>query len=262
MLHFDAVTDRFSVFLKQLPSEITHVFLPFGIVNPELCAKDPLGTADCNVRAIKRVLSDCFDAGLVPVFLSTDYVFDGTRGLRSEDEVQCPNTEYGRQKSSVERWLQEVKAPWLIARLSKVVSGDVDTHSVLGPWIKDVRAGNRMRTATDQIFSPALVDDIARALVELARGRHTGIYHVAGPQALSRHALNMLLVEAMRDVDPSIVASVEECTLRDIPFIERRPLDTSLSVAKMRSTLDWSFTTMADACRAIASSLGAKAARH
>jgi dTDP-4-dehydrorhamnose reductase len=35
----------------------------------------------------------------VPIFVSTDYVYDGTRGMRVEDE----HTEYGRQKTAVER---------------------------------------------------------------------------------------------------------------------------------------------------------------
>ena len=252
MIRFDATSEKLVDLLRRLPSDISHVFVPFGTVNPELCAKEPEATAGTNVDAVIRVLRDALDAGLVPIFVSTDYVFDGTRGSRTEDEPQNPNTEYGRQKAIVERWLQEVQAPWLITRLSKVVNGDPTIHSVLGPWVNDIRAGKLMRSATDQIFSPALVDDIARALIQLAEQGRTGIFHVAGPEALSRYALNKLLVDAVRTVAPTVDAVVEPCSLREIPFREFRPLNTSLSVTKLESVLESPFCRMVDLCDQIA----------
>ena len=96
--------------------------------------------------------------GATPVYLSTDYVFDGSRSLRREDELQAPNREYGRQKAAVEQWLQSRPETWVIARLSKVVSGHRNIHSVLGQWVNDICEGKTMRSATDQVFSPAHVE--------------------------------------------------------------------------------------------------------
>jgi len=238
--------------LRDLPNDMSHVFVPYGLINPEACARDPVATAKVNVDGVVRLLEDAFAAGLKPIFVSTDYVYDGTRGMRTEDEPQSPNTEYGRQKAAVERWLQARPEPWLIARLSKVVSGDTATHSVLGQWVNDIRAGTPMRSATDQVFSPAHVDDIAGALVALAEADLTGIYHVAGPAPLSRYDLNVMLVDAVRAADPGLSPAVEPCSLRDIPFLERRPLDTSLSVAKLRGATGSPFRSMAQACREVA----------
>jgi dTDP-4-dehydrorhamnose reductase len=251
LVHFDAVNRGLSDLRRALP-DLSHVFVPFGLINPELCARDPAGTAKINVDSVVRLLQDAIDARLVPIFVSTDYVYDGTRGMRVEDEPQIPNTEYGRQKTAVERWLQGRVEPWLIARLSKVVSGDTGTHSVLGQWVNDIRAGKRMRSATDQIFSPAFVDDVAAAMIQLAETGATGIFHVAGPEPISRYDLNVLLVEAARWVDPTVTSMVETCSLREIPFLESRPLNTSLSTAKLEATIDWRFRSMAEVCRDIA----------
>ena len=77
------------------------------------------------------------DAGLVPVFVSTDYVYDGRKISPAEDEPQTPNTEYGRQKTAVERWLADRNEPWLITRLfPKFVSGDTTTPQRTGPMGK------------------------------------------------------------------------------------------------------------------------------
>ena len=252
LAQFDAVTGRLSDLLRALPEDITHVFVPFGTINPEQCARDPAGTRRVNVDSVIRLLEDAFSAGLVPIFVSSDYVYDGTRPLRTEDEPQSPNTEYGRQKAAVEHWLETRHETWLVARLSKVVSGDTATHGILGPWVRDIRNGRAMRSATDQIFSPALVDDAAGAMVRLAEANLRGIYHVAGPETMSLYDLNRLLVEQVRAVDPRVDASLESCSLRGIPSLELRPLNTSLSIAKLQAAIAWPFIPMADLVRRIA----------
>ena len=251
LIAFDAAKDRLSDLLSEAPGDYTHLFVFYGVVNPNQCAKDPQATAAINVDAAIRLMSDAQNAGLIPVYLSTDYVFDGSRPFRMEDEPTCPTTEYGRQKAAVENWLIGTDHPWLIARLSKVVGPETDTHSVLGQWVNDIRDMRAMRSATDQVFSPAWVDDIARALAELARLQVNGIVHVAG-DAYSRFDLNRLLVEAVKSVDSRVVAEVEPCLLGDIPFAEPRPLNTSLSTSRMASILPWSFTSMADLSAMIA----------
>jgi dTDP-4-dehydrorhamnose reductase len=252
LVRFDALTHGFADLRREMRGDFTHVILAHGAINPEQCARDPAGTAKVNVESITRLMSEIMAAGLTPVFLSTDYVFDGTRGLRTEDEPQCPNTEYGRQKAAVEQWLQARSEPWLVARLSKVVSGDRNIHSVLGQWVNDIVAGKPMRSATDQIFSPLHVDDIAAAIIKLAEQGDTGIYHVAGPDPLSRYDLNKLLVGCIQAVDSGVRAVVDPCSLRDINFLELRPLNTSISVEKLRKAVDIPLRSMAQVCREIA----------
>jgi dTDP-4-dehydrorhamnose reductase len=254
MVPFDATRSRLFELLRQLPDDISHVFVPFGLVNPDQCARDPAGTAEINVASVIRVLGDVLDAGIVPVFVSTDYVYDGRKPSPAEDEPQTPNTEYGRQKAAVERWLTARSEPWLITRLSKVVSGDTATHSVLGQWVNDIRQGKPMRSATDQVFCPASVNDIAGAMIKLAENDLQGIFHVAGPESLSRYDLNVMLMDAIRAVDGRVRATVERCSLRDIPFLEERPLNTSLSTQKLRTAIAWQFQSMSNLCHEIAES--------
>jgi dTDP-4-dehydrorhamnose reductase len=132
------------------------------------------------------------------------------------------------------------------------VSGETTTPGILGPWINDIRNGRPMRSATDQIFSPAFVGDVVGAMIRLAEANLRGIYHVAGPEPFSRYDLNRLLVESIRAVDARVEASVGSCRLRDITSLERRPLDTSLSIAKLQAAIAWPFVSMADLVRAIA----------
>src|SRR3954447_220240 len=73
------------------------IFLLHGNANPDFCAKNPELTRQANVVGMKRLIRESWEIGALPVYMSTDYVFDGTRGLRTENEPRSPTTEYGRQ---------------------------------------------------------------------------------------------------------------------------------------------------------------------
>src|ERR1700722_9165242 len=93
LIRYDAVAGRFSELLSTLPDDLTHVFVPFAVSNPETCALDPAATAGINVDSAIRLMEDAFSAGLVPIFVSSDYVYDGEKPLRREYEPQTPTTE-------------------------------------------------------------------------------------------------------------------------------------------------------------------------
>jgi dTDP-4-dehydrorhamnose reductase len=57
-----------------------------------------------------------------------------------------------------------------------------------GSFFKSLWDGTRDGTLfTDDIRCPVHVADLAAALLELASGNDSGIHHVAGPDAVSRH---------------------------------------------------------------------------
>jgi dTDP-4-dehydrorhamnose reductase len=251
-VRFDATTERLADLLPTLPGDLSHVIVPFGAIDMEGCARDPKATSAVNVVAVIGVLKDALDAGLKPVFISTDYVFDGTKALWRETDPAWPRMAYGAQKLAVEAWLGTLAAPWTVVRLSKIVSGDVKTHSMLGQWVNEVKAGKPQRCAQDQFLAPAWVDDLAGAVVKLADVGATGLFHAAGPERFSRIALLTLLLDKIREVDPAARVPVTPCGLHELPFLEKRPLDTSLSTAKLQEAVAWPFKTMSELCGEIA----------
>jgi len=254
-LSFDSRSDSLSALVKKIPDNLSHVYLLHGVVNPDQCARDPGGSRDINVRAMQRMALEAWDLSLTPVYLSTDYVFDGSSGDRTEDEATCPTTEYGRQKAEMEAWLQNMGAPCLIVRSSKIVSAETDTHSVIGQLAVEFRSGKAVRAAEDQIFSPMHVDDTAKVLIELAEAGETGLFHVAGEVPFSRYDLSRLLAAEIVKASPQMAPNLSRCRLAEIPFVETRPLNTSLSVAKMRRTVTAKFVSMSTLCAEVAAAL-------
>jgi dTDP-4-dehydrorhamnose reductase len=225
------------------------VFLLHGISNPDFCARNPELTRRTNVLGMKRLIRETWEVGALPVYVSTDYVFDGSRGLRTENEPRCPSTEYGRQKAEIEEWLDGSGQPFLICRSSKIVSGDRDTHGVLGQWLNDLEAGQPLRCAVDQVFSPAHVNDTALSMRDLVAIGARGLFNVAGPEPISRYDLAKMLLESMRSYSPESRSRLVAINLSDIPFHERRPLDTSLDVSKLHGVIHRRFRSLAEICR-------------
>ena len=220
-----------------------------GNANPDFCAKNPELTRQANVIGMKRLIHESWEIGALPVYMSTDYVFDGTRGLRAEFEPRSPSTEYGRQKAEIEEWLEESGRPFLVCRSSKIVSERRDTHSVVGQWLNDIEAGRDLKCAVDQTFSPAHVNDTALALRDLVAAGARGIFNVAGPEPVSRYDLAQMLLDAIQPYAPAPAPRLLPIKLSDVPFHETRPLNTSLDVSKLYAVTQRHFRSLADICR-------------
>lgn len=243
-IRFDGATDRLSdVLPRGSGPTVRRAFLLHGITDLDVCARDPSGAARVNVAGMERLIGDLLDRGIAPIFTSTDAVFDGERGGYREEDEPFPIIEYGRQKRAVERLVLERGWPVLIVRLSKVVGTTPGTHSLFGEWSTAVEAGRPVLCATDQIFSPIALDDAVSILIDLAERGVTGIVHVAGPEARSRYDLHALFREAStrigRDVPPA-----EPRSIRDFPFAEPRPRDTSLRIDRLISLASPRFTPL------------------
>ena len=91
LIQYDAVAGRFSELLSTLPNDLTHVFVPFAVSNPETCALDPAGTKKINVDSVIRLMEDAFSAGLVPALRAEQVlVYDGEKPLRGKTNHGFP----------------------------------------------------------------------------------------------------------------------------------------------------------------------------
>ncbi len=254
-IRFDAQTMRLPQLPVELAGNFTHGIILIANATMDECARDPERSWDMNVRAVIDLVHDLRAAGIVPVFASSDAVFDGRLGNYREDDEPCPILTYGRHKAEVERFFRTLPGPWLVLRMSKTVGIRPGWHALIGEWLEDLRAGRVLRCAQDQRFAPADVSDVGRGIMEFARRNITGLFNLGGPHPMSRLELLELLVQEVSRLVP-IRPQIVPCSIRDFPFLEPRPLDTSLDSAKAQALLSFRFRTMkalcADAARAFA----------
>jgi len=95
------------------------------------------------------------------------------------------------------------------------------------------RAGERMRVPDDQVSSPTCNVDLAAASVELAERGIGGVYHVAGPEVLDRHAFARLACREF-GLDEAMLTPVATAALGQRA---RRPLRAGLRIDRARAVL-------------------------
>jgi dTDP-4-dehydrorhamnose reductase len=117
------------------------------------------------------------EVGAQLLFLSTDYVFDGTSRTPYEvDDVRNPQSIYGRTKAEAEVRLLEIMPECCIARTSWLfgTGGKCFPDTIL----RLAASRPTLDVVNDQRGSPTYVIDLARAIIRLCRADAIGIVHV------------------------------------------------------------------------------------
>jgi dTDP-4-dehydrorhamnose reductase len=232
-VRFDVTSERLRDRFLLRGHGFTHAILAHGITNLKQCAVERQKADEINVRATIVAVRDLVDAGVHPIFLSSDGVFDGTRGPWKEQDLPCPILSYGRQKALVEAVVSNLSTPWTILRLSKVISSFSDTRNLLSDWVTWILNSKVISCATDQLFTPIDVDDVVWIVKFVITGGHTGIYHVSGSEIITRYDL----MRAFLRYSPHKIserAIIRPCTLHEIPSFEPLPQNCALFNVKIR----------------------------
>lgn len=164
------------------------------------------------------------------VFASTDNVFSGDGRVRHEHEPPDPVNRYGRDKTEAEAIVAtDVRSA--IVRLPLLVSVDPDDANVEG-----LRAAASKGTALtwfeQEVRQPAFAIDVATALWRIAtRTDGAGVWHLPGPEAMSRPAIGRALAALVGIPDPGV--------LGPSPPSNERPRDLRLGDQRARASLGW-----------------------
>jgi dTDP-4-dehydrorhamnose reductase len=161
------------------------------------------------------------------IHLSSDVIFDGTRGKYTEDDPPNPITPYAVSKAEAEKNVSASGANAVVVRTSLIYG-----FRPLDPRTRAVVRGEMPRLFTDEIRCPVWVDNLSEALIELAENDYRGILNVAGTQALSRYDFGIKLVTAM-NADPTHLIPTAS---GEGPSV--RPLNCTLDVSRAQRLLN------------------------
>lgn len=151
---------------------------------------------DTNVLGSEVVAVAAASVGARLIHLSTDLVFDGTASAPyRESDRPNPVGPYGRSKLAAEQRVLAAHPAALVVRTSLMVGGSSPGRHELAA-LRAAAGETEMTFFDDELRSPVLVSDLARALLELAARDERGVLHVAGPEPLSRFELARLVADA------------------------------------------------------------------
>jgi len=211
--------------------KITDAVIAFAEPDVDQCKRNELRSRQINVTGVKNVIDACIILGINPIFLSSEYVFDGKKGFYSETDLPSPNTLYGSQKLEIEDYLKKnCPESHAILRLAKVYGTQSADKSILSTWAKHIVKGQKIQCATDQFFTPVNVEFISEVIDKTINMKLRGTYHVAGMKHVNRYEMIKMLSKYLQ-----FSINVEEIKLSELSFEDNRPLNLTMVADKIIS---------------------------
>ncbi len=230
------------------PDTVRTVFAaisPVAVVNA--AAWTAVDAAETAVEAATRANRDgpellaalCAQAGIPFVHVSTDYVFDGDKGVPYiEDDPVSPTGVYGRTKVEGERAALAANPRTIVLRTSWVYSAT--GKNFVRTMINAGEKNSTLRVVGDQRGAPTASDDLAVAILSIMarieqggwQDSYAGIFHAAGAGETSWHGLAVAALEVAQAHGRAMPDVVAIRTV-DWPTPARRPADSRLDCDKL-----------------------------
>jgi dTDP-4-dehydrorhamnose reductase len=220
----DAVREAFD---RTKPEVVVHAAAYTAV---DLCESEPDLAHAVNGTGTANVADAAAAVGAHVVYLSTDYVFDGTKpDPYVETDTPNPASVYGKSKLEGEHAIDTarhtiVRISWVCGRYGNNM---VKTLLRLGADGIDPAFVN------DQIGHPTIVSDLVPMLRRLADERRAGLFHVTNQGAVSWYEFAREVFEVAGH-DPSRVRAITTAEL-DPPRPAPRPANSVLANEALRA---------------------------
>lgn len=177
--------------------------------------------------------------GVPIIHLSTDYVFDGTKGAPYvETDPVAPLGVYGRTKEAGERAVREANDFHVLVRTAWVFSPF--GRNFVKSMLRAAATHDELRVVDDQRGMPTTAGDIARTITLISRrlvdtptdASLYGTFHYASAEATTWYRFaNAIFAEAKSRGGPC--ARLVPIGTADYPTAARRPADSRLDCGKI-----------------------------
>ncbi|MGC9010469.1 MAG: dTDP-4-dehydrorhamnose reductase [Sulfolobales archaeon] len=227
-IKFDLTKDPSKLIYDYKPETVIHMA---AIGEVDKCESDQAMCYLINTIATRELAKASYKIGSRFIYLSTDYVFDGSKGLYTEEDPPRPINYYGLTKLLGEEATLSING--VIIRTAWIYGlgpGRVN----FGRFVIDkLSRGEEIRAIVDQWSSPTLNTLIAEAVVSILKRDFTGIIHVAGPR-MSRYEFAL----AIADVFGFPKSLIKPVSINEVGYKAPRPRDSSLNNSKATQMLN------------------------
>lgn len=183
-----------------------------------------------NVIGTRNIVRAAEDVDAKLIYVSTDYVFDGTKGTPYEvQDKENPINVYGQTKYLGEKFVANYEKGFIV-RTSWVFGGNSKTPNFIQNILAQAKVKDRLTVVNDQFGSPTYTVDLAKFLVDLSATEKYGIYQAHNEGYCSWYNL---AVYALKEASLEAETPIYPVTTDMFPSTVARPMDSRMSTASL-----------------------------
>lgn len=231
------------IFTKHRPGKVVHAG---AISKPDECELNKPLAFNINVSGTQNMLKAAADCQSHFLFVSTDFVFDGDKGMYAENDNPSPVNYYGQTKLEAEMAVKKHSGRWSIVRTVLVYGQPVPGRDNILTRVKQkLQRGEEYSVVNDQVRTPTYVEDLTHGIALMIDKKAEGIFHISGkdrmtPFEMAVHTANYLGLNA---------GLLRKVTAADFSEPARRPLKTGFIIDKAISELGYQPLTFEEGLR-------------
>jgi len=231
------ITDGDSVYkliTSVKPNVIIHAA---AMTQVDQCELNKIDCWNTNVTATRFIVDAARETKSSIIFISTDFVFDGTNGPYKEDDVPNPVNYYGSSKLAAEKAIMESGLDWCVARTVLVVgkTENGQRQNILS-WVKEkLEKKESIKVVDDQVRTPTFVDDLANGILLVLEKNAKGIFHIAGKDTLTPYQVAKATAEFLQ-LDSNLIERASAITFQQAA---PRPAITGFIIEKAKNELGY-----------------------
>lgn len=196
---------------------------------PDACEAEREKAFLVNVSGTANLLQNASELSAFFIYLSTDFVFDGKKGMYSEDDETGPVNYYGETKLKGEELVRDYSHEWTIVRTVLVYGKPLlNRQNLVTNTAISLKEKKPMKIFDDQVRTPTYVEDLAWAIMRLIQKRKTGIYHISGKDVITPYGMALATARYL-SLDESLITKVEA---HEFTQPAARPAKTGFNISK------------------------------
>lgn len=231
LIKFDLQNDDFFIF-----DRCKQIIITSAITNIDECFLNKDQAYKINVAKTIEFIKYLADRKIKPIFLSSDQVFDGEKGNYTEEDRPHPINYYGEFKFQVEEFMKNNLENYLILRLSKTYSRNLEENSIFAEIFFRLKKREKIKAAYNQIFNPTDISLVCEGMYKAINLNLKNLYNLANHMIVSRYDFALSIAKEY-GFDKDLIEPID---MHQLPFIEKRPLNTSLNVKKIKEVISLS----------------------
>ena len=241
-LYYDIDITNYS----QLEECITYIQPSFiintaAMTNVDTCELKPEECNNLNIEAVKYLTQICTKLNIHFIQISTDFIFDGSKGIYKETDLPNPLSIYGHSKLKAENIVKNSGVNFSILRTILVYGKGVNLkRNNIVLWVKDMLENNKEITIVDdQYRMPTYVEDLAMACKLIVDKKISGVYHISSNVLLSVFEIANQIADVF-GLNKKLIKPISTKTLNQKAI---RPQKTGFDLSKTIKELDFQPTS-------------------